>query len=173
MMLVNELPPSLADPTANIVSSKDKRTPRSIRHHESIQDLPVHPFATAQTFVPTSESHPFNRADAAAEFGLPVTDQAVPHPALIQLAADQNAGLSHRELVARQVERDRLEAEQKEERERKKKEAKEKEGTVVEKGRYQWRLMEAETGKVGIRYGVPHQDRKRGQHKVPKRVIVV
>ena len=44
------------------------------------------------------------------------------------------------------------------------------EETVVERGRWRWRVTEAETGKVGFRYGVPHEDRKKGQVKIPTRV---
>ncbi|TGZ84379.1 hypothetical protein EX30DRAFT_338911 [Ascodesmis nigricans] len=171
MMPVTHLPSHITDNASK--DSKDSNKPaRASRNHENIQELLVHPFSTAQAFIPASESHRFTREDAGKHFGLPATDDAVPHPSLIQLARDQNAKMDQRELVARQAERDRLEVEKKEEGERKKKEIAEKSGTVVENGRWQWRLQEAETGKVGIRYGVPHQDRKRGQYKVPRKVVV-
>lgn len=41
---------------------------------------------------------------------------------------------------------------------------------VLESGRWRWKIQEAETGKVGYRYGVPHEDRKKGQVKIPTKV---
>jgi hypothetical protein len=54
---------------------------------------------------------------------------------------------------------------------KKKKRQKEANKTVVVKGRWKWVLKGATTGRVGFRYGIPHQDRKKRQVKIPTRVI--
>ena len=41
---------------------------------------------------------------------------------------------------------------------------------VLDSGRWRWKFRNAETGKVGFRYGLPHEDRKKGQVKIPTRV---
>jgi len=139
--------------------------------HEGLQDMQSHPLSHRQTFVPVSESRTFTRADAGNEFGLPPTEESVPHPDLIILQREKSAGLDNTARVDMQRERDRQAMVRREEKERKEKERKEKNEMVVEKGRWAWRLTKATTGRVGFRYGVPHQDRKKGQVKIPTRVL--
>ena len=136
---------------------------------ENIQELQTHSLAGRQVFVPTSESREFTRADAGKEFGLPAADVMVPHPDLVTLAKEKNEGVLIHERIMRQGERDRLEKSRREaakeradERRRQKK--------VLEVGRWKWCLTEAETGKVGFRYGFPLPDRKKGHVKIPTHV---
>lgn len=136
--------------------------------HEGLQDMPSHPFSRRQAFVPVPESRAFTRADAGREFGLPPTEQAVPHPDLVKLQRERVDGLTGDERVAVQLQRDAAAA-QLAERDRQRTE-KRNQATVVEHGRWAWRLKPATTGSVGFRYGVPHQDRKKGQIKIPTHV---
>lgn len=150
--------------------------------HESINDLPVHTATTAQLWHPTSESREFTRADAATVFleGLKPADDRVPHPELHVMEKDRVAGmpLDERLTLARQR------AEQLEEKKAQagaRKQAWEaKNVTVIPKTRWDFKFTNfsvEEAGKngrghrgVGARYGVPHEDRKRGQIKLPTRV---
>jgi hypothetical protein len=139
--------------------------------HENLQDIPSHPFSHRQAFVPVSESRVYTRADAGAEFGLPPAEEVVPHPDLIMLHKEKSSGLGLNERIDRQRERDRRAASQREERERKEAAKQRDKGSLIEKGRWAWKLKEATTGAVGFRYGVPHQDRKKGQIKIPTKVL--
>ena len=139
--------------------------------HENIQELESHPLSHRQTFLPVSESRVFTRADAGKEFGLPPTEEAVSHPDLIHIHRDRIQGVELTERIAHQKERERLLRVQREEELRIKAEKKARMGTVVEQGRWVWKLTDATTGTVGHRYGVPHQDRKKGQVKIPTRVL--
>lgn len=142
------------------------------RRHEVVQALPAHPFAGRQAFVLTSESREFGRADAAEEFSLPTPEQAVPIPTAVLVKKDMNSGMSRDDAVALAKQRDQLELEKKRELMTKREEELKKTTKVVSSGRYKW-LIEAETGKVGFRYGVPHMDRKKGQVKIPTRVDAI
>ena len=73
----------------------------------------------------------------------------------------------------------RIEDAEREEKENARREREERETTRVMGARWEFRFrdVDVETGvregkgvRVGARYGVPHQDRKRGQIKIPKRV---
>lgn len=69
---------------------------------------------------------------------------------------------------------------EREEKLRRKREREERETIVVPGGRWEFRFQDVNIEKggkdmrgpngVGARYGVPHQDRKRGQIKIPTRV---
>lgn len=138
--------------------------------HDNIQELQSHPLSHRQIFLPVSEGRVFSRVDAGKEFGLPPTEEAVSHPDLVKLSRELKEGLDQTERVARQRERDRLEQAQRAEEALKAAEKAANSGIVIEQGRYAWRLTDAKTGIVGHRYGVPHEDRKKGQVKIPTRV---
>lgn len=157
--------------------------------HESINDLPVHPATVRQIFHPTSESRSFTRTDAATVFnpGLLPADERIPHPELIELARERSAGLSRDERVQRQRERLRKDEEARIAAETKFREREEKtvkkilpDGLGGHGGRWEWRFRDIrveDVGKdgrsstgTGWRYGVPHEDRKRGQVKIPTEV---
>ena len=152
--------------------------------HESINDLPVHKDTLRQVFLPVSESRHFTRVDAGKVFSptlLPADDR-IPHPELIQLERDRRSDMTAEERIAKH--REKLKAEQKEkedrERVRKAKEEREVKRIVPPQGRWEFRFRDVSVesvGKdgrdrrgVGARYGIPHEDRKRGQIKIPTRV---
>lgn len=138
--------------------------------HEPINDLPAHPLTHTQHFVPVSESRAFTRADAGAEFGLPPADELIPHPELITEEKEkmQNISADERRQRAEQKEQQEMAVKRAKEEERKKQQASQE--VILDSGRWNWKIQIAETGKVGFRYGVPHQDRKKGQVKIPTRV---
>ncbi|RPB03695.1 hypothetical protein L873DRAFT_1730644 [Choiromyces venosus 120613-1] len=136
---------------------------------ENIQELPIHSLAGRQVFVPTSESREFTRADAGKEFGLPPADVMVPHPDLVTLAKERFESVPLHERIARQEERDRLEKSWREA-EKVRADERKRQKKVLEVGRWKWCLKEAETGKVGFRYGFPLPDRKKGHVKIPTHV---
>lgn len=144
--------------------------PGVVPSHEAINELPVNPITHPQHFVPVSESRAFTRADAGAEFGIPAADKMIPHPELITEEREKMQGVLAEERRQWAIARESKEIEEKravdEEKRRKRKEKE----VVFERGRWRWRIQLAETGKVGYRYGIPHEDRKRGQVKIPTRV---
>ncbi len=91
-------------------------------------------------------------------------------------------GVGRDERIARQRERIRVEKEKRDAREAARKAREERDVTVVTKpgGRWEFRFREIrvdDVGKdgrgekgVGWRYGIPHEDRKKGQVKIPTRV---
>lgn len=150
--------------------------------HESINDLPVHAATTVQLWHPTSESRQFTRADAAQVFldGLLPADDRVPHPELHVLEKDRLAGVPREERLElakqRAEEADALRAAKE-----KKKATWEKYNVeVIPQSRWDFKFTNisvedaGKTGRghrgVGARYGLPHEDRKRGQVKLPTRV---
>ncbi|KAK3069631.1 hypothetical protein LTS18_000279 [Coniosporium uncinatum] len=149
--------------------------------HESINDVTVHPATRQQIFYPTSESRAFNRVDAGKAFdsALLPTDSRVPHPELIKLEKMRLDGYNDTERQRLAAEMFAAEREEtlKRERMRRDKEARE---TKVVKGKRGWDFKfqdisvervgkdgRSEKG-VGWRYGMPHEDRKPGQIKVPR-----
>lgn len=156
---------------------------RSIRAHESINDLTVHPATRQQLFYPTSESRQFNRADAAKAFSstLLPADKRIPHQNLLQIERwnvdptidmDQNKAMTRKMLDAQAVEKAAAEQKRLEWEARTKK--------TVQGRRWDFTFQDIsadEVGKdgrsrkgVGYRYGMPHTDRKRGEVKIPTSV---
>lgn len=152
--------------------------------HESINDLPVHPYTRTQIFVPTSESRAFTRADAAKAFspGLLPADERIPHPELIQIEKWRLEGLDRDARQKLMREKDEEAARRREEKEEKDRLWRERTQVVVQGRRWDFKFQDisvtAESvGKdgrgrhaVGLRYGMPHEDRKRGQVKIPTKV---
>ena len=152
--------------------------PGNLVPHESINDLPVHRDTLRQLFHPVSESRRFTRVDAGKIFSptlLPADDR-IPHPELVELAKANNNAAIREEKVIELRDRGRIEAAKKEEREARKRAAIQ----TVHSGRWDFRFEninvesvgrdERSLKGVGARYGVPHQDRKRGQIKIPRLV---
>ncbi|KAF2139116.1 uncharacterized protein K452DRAFT_198297, partial [Aplosporella prunicola CBS 121167] len=149
--------------------------------HEPIQDLPVHPATRQQIFYPTSESRHFTREDAAKVFArdLLPADKRIPHPDLVEAERDMIAGLSFEERVNKQRQRDQKRAEALQRAERKRAEKAARVSTVRAR-RWDFKFEEFSVdqvgtdgkspGGVGWRYGNPHNDRKRGLVKIPKKV---
>ncbi|OJD32271.1 ribosomal protein s35 mitochondrial protein [Diplodia corticola] len=149
--------------------------------HEPIADIPVHSATRQQLFYPTSESRHFTRADAAKAFApdLLPADQRIPQPGLVEVERDQLVGLSFDERVERQKERNARNAEE-QLRRKAKQAAKEARTQRVLGRRWDFKFQDfsvEQVGRdgrggagVGWRYGMPHEDRKRGQVKIPTRV---
>lgn len=150
--------------------------------HESINDLPVHPYTRQQIFYPTSESRQFTRADAAKVFSptLLPADERIPHPELIELERDNIKDISRPERIAKVQARDEKLRLEKEEKERRQREWQAKNLQTVDGQRWTFKFQNINVenagkdgrGKSGVgwRYGNPHQDRRRGLVKIPTTV---
>jgi hypothetical protein len=177
----------LATPYARAMQSMLPLTPYHpnvpTTQHESINDLPVHSATLRQAFHPVSESRHFTRTDAGRVFDpeLLPADARVPHPELVESAKDRLSGMGNTERVALQKERDEREKEREKQSEEDRRRFLERSVRRVEPvgGRWEFRFRDVRIDEVvgekdrrgvGARYGVPHQDRKRGQVKIPKRV---
>ena len=149
--------------------------------HEPINDLSVHPATRQQLFVPVAESRRFTRVDAGKAFDndLLPADARIPHPELVQAERELESGLSFEE--RRKLAEGRHEAEQESKRVAEAKKQKElKALKVVPQRRWDFVFKDVSveaagrSGKgahaEGWRYGVPHQDRKRGIPKIPTQV---
>ena len=153
------------------------------RGYEDINEVHVHGRTMQQLFVPTPESRPFTRVDAAKAFGpdtmLPIDDR-LPHPELIQLQRDLRAGKSHEEATL-EMEKGLRETEMRVASKEMAKRQRERDAVqTVDAGRFNLRVTDinvdhaGKDGKsrhgVGWRYGAPHRDRSAGEVKIPTRM---
>ena len=157
-------------------------TPYSVPH-ESINDLPVHRATETQIFHPVSESRHFTRRDAGKVFDsqLKPAEDRVPHTELVQLEKLRYEGIQEVERISLQSKKNAQEIENKKVLENKKKAKEAREIRKVETERSEFRFQDIRvesaggTGRskngVGVRYGMPHEDRKKGQIKIPRRVV--
>ncbi|KAL8838186.1 MAG: hypothetical protein Q9170_002229 [Blastenia crenularia] len=150
--------------------------------HESINDLPVHSATTTQLFHPVPESMHFNRKSAAKAFSrnlLPADDR-IPHPEMVELAKLEEESRGREDLLeARRKELEEEEAAIINQR-RQQSAAREAAAKKAENPRWLFRFEDVKVesvgkdgrakGGVGARYGIPPQDRKKGQIKIPTRV---
>ncbi|CAO2652147.1 Nn.00g004300.m01.CDS01 [Neocucurbitaria sp. VM-36] len=166
-------------PTTPYVDSSNKGKRPII--HEPINDLIVHPATRQQLFVPVAESRRFTRVDAGKAFdnNLLPADKRIPHPELVQAEKEIAIGLSFEE--RRRLAEERYEIEQKRKRDAERKKEEELRALkVVPQRRWDFVFKDVsveEAGRdgrgakaAGWRYGVPHQDRKRGIPKIPTKV---
>ncbi|KAG9681832.1 hypothetical protein KCU98_g13567, partial [Aureobasidium melanogenum] len=156
--------------------------PKKTISHESINDLPVHPYTRTQIFYPTSESRQFTRADAAKVFSptLLPADERIPLSELIDIEKDAINNLPREERTARILERTEKKMRAKEEKELKKREWEARNVKIVSNQRWNFRfesISVEDAGKdgrgsrgVGWRYGNPHHDREKGEIKLPTSV---
>ena len=174
----------LATPYARAVLSMLPQTPfdgTNIAFHESINDITVHKATLPQVFHPISESRHFSRADAGETFekGLLPPEKRIPHPQAVAIEKDRLEGTIFEERNSKNWEaadaRDR--ALEKVAARRREKEV--KATTIVQSGRWNFKFRDVVVDResvgrhvpgVGSRYGVPPQDRKKGQVKIPTRV---
>lgn len=150
--------------------------------HEPINDLPVHPATRQQLFVPVAESRHFTREDAAKAFDneLLPADERIPHPELVKVVRDEVAGFSNEERRARAEQRYLEVAEKKKKAEEAKRREELETKQTVPQRRWDFVFKDisvenaGRNGRdprgVGWRYGLPHQDRKKGQVKIPTKV---
>ena len=152
--------------------------------HESINDLPVHYATKKQIFHPVAESRHFSRSDAAQVFerGLLPAEDRIPHPELYDLEKWRREGVVPAERISRQREKNEEDAKRREKLQRLKEEKERLTVKRIETPRWEFKFQDIDTeivGKderdhrgVGARYGMPHEDRKKGQIKIPKKVVV-
>ena len=151
--------------------------------HESINDLPVHPATMQQIFYPTSESRAFTREDAGHAFktGLLPADKRIPHPELVELERMKNAKATKEEIKTTMLKRAQEELDMMECKKQKEKKREAKEVKVYHARKWDFKFsdfsLDETIGRnersrkgVGARYGFPHEDRKRGQVKIPTSV---
>ncbi|KAI9729837.1 MAG: hypothetical protein M1834_006586 [Cirrosporium novae-zelandiae] len=150
--------------------------------HEPINDLPTHPWTRPQIFHPVPESTYFTRTDAAKVFNrnLLPAEKRIPHPELIEMQKEMDAGLSVNERMLNASRREDKELGDKQQREERERREREEHTLKVQSPRWEFRFREVsveDVGRdgrshrgVGWRYGFPHQDRKGGQVKIPTRV---
>lgn len=146
---------------------------------EPVNEMHVHKLTQQQLYVPVAESREFTREDAAKAFHRKMLspDERTPHPELIQLAKDRDAGVDKKQSwktlfdKAKAVE-DALNAKVKA-----KRDEEERRTSRVDSGRFEFRFKDVNVdlagssgrgrGYVGMRYGVPFNDRKKGAVKIP------
>jgi hypothetical protein len=150
--------------------------------HESINDLVVHPATRQQLFVPVAESRQFTRVDAGKAFDndLLPADERIPHPELIAAEKDNLAGYSVSERQTRAQQRLEAQTAEKKRREEEKKQEELAGLKKVPQRRWDFVFQDisvdaaGRNGRdhrgVGWRYGLPHEDRKKGQVKIPTKV---
>ena len=150
--------------------------------HEGINDIPVHPATRHQLFISSSESRDFTRADAAKAFSnrlLPADDR-IAHPELVELTKWELKGYDRETRTRMMNEKDEEAAAIREAKERKQKEIEAKTRVTVPGRRWDFKFEDFSAekvgkngrgrGAVGLRYGMPHNDRKRGLYKLPTKV---
>ncbi|KAF2019833.1 hypothetical protein BU24DRAFT_419447 [Aaosphaeria arxii CBS 175.79] len=150
--------------------------------HEPINDLIVHPATRQQLFVPVAESRKFTREDAGKAFAndLLPADARIPHPELVQAEREIAEGLPRAQREQRAVERFQKEQAAKAAAEAAKKAEEARSRNVVPQRRWDYVFTDVSVeragkdgrgvGGVGWRYGFPHEDRKKGQVKIPTKV---
>lgn len=155
---------------------------RAPQVHESINDLPVHPYTRQQMFVPTSESRVFTREDAAKTFHptLLPADKRIPHPELIQIAKWELEGHPRETRQRMMREKDAEAASARAQKEQRQRDHEARTQVIVKGRRWDFKFQDVSAEKVGKdgrgrhaighRYGFALQDRKRGQVKIPTSV---
>ena len=159
----------------------------AITPHEPINDLPVHRATIRQIFHPVSESRQFNRVDAGRVFqrDLLPAEERIPHPEMVKLQQLQQTQRMHPHQSAaklREMVKAKEDAMELRRREWLLKEERQVRKVVPEgsAGRAEFRFRDIKVesvGKdgramegVGARYGFPHEDRKKGIIKIPRKV---
>ncbi|KAF2677475.1 hypothetical protein K458DRAFT_319668 [Lentithecium fluviatile CBS 122367] len=165
-------------PTTPHVKERGKRAIT----HEPINDLIVHPATRQQLFVPVAESRHFTRVDAGKAFdnNLLPADERIPHPELIAAEKDNIDGYSVSERQRRAQERLEAEMAEKNKKKEEKRQAELASTKTVPQRRWDFVFQDVSVDSVGRngrdpkgvgwRYGLPHQDRKKGQVKIPTKV---
>lgn len=149
---------------------------------EPINEIHVHGYTMQQLFVPTSESKQFTREDAAKAFHerMLSPDKRVPHPELVQMERDLLNGMSSEESYEKFKKSAMASEVTHANRRQWKAEQEEAKITSVQNGRYEFRFKDYDADvvggggrsrkAVGWRYGLPYEDRKKDQVKIPTSV---
>lgn len=154
-------------------------TPPAI--HEPINDLTVLPSTLPQIFWPVAESQHFTRVEAGKAFDnhLLPAEARIPHPQLYKIEKSIARGESREQASKEEwlkIQAKDVEAYTKIQNKTKKREAR---TTTVQTPRFEFKFEAVTVNKssvgrfvngIGQRYGVPPQDRKKGQIKIPTKV---
>lgn len=176
----------MAIPYANAVS---KMVPQKLHFpgqqntpHEPINDIHIHKWTMNQMFLPVAESHHFTRENAAKAFHnkLLPADKRSMHPQLISMEKRIAQGQDRKEAAEQFVADTREEEDRQAEEIQKWKDNEEMKTLRHNTARYEFRIKKVSVDDagalgrsrrgVGWRYGAQHQDRKRGQIKIPTSV---
>lgn len=144
---------------------------------EPINEMHVHSYTMQQLFIPTSESRRFTREDAAKAFHPTMlsADARTPHKEYIAHLKRVNGGMSEEE----SMERFQKEAKNAEAADTKRDldavEREKRMTTIVQGPRTEFRIKKMQVDDAGLdgrsrsgvgwRYGIPFEDRKKGQMK--------
>lgn len=155
-------------------------TKNPVTPHENINDLLVHPRTRQQIFYPASESRQFTREDAAKAFDnkLLPADKRIPLPMLIDIEKWTIQGLERSERQKLQRERDAQAKDNALQKQTKHAAWEARTQRVVPGRRWDFKFQDISAERVGkdgragasvpgARYGMPHEDRKRGMVKIP------
>ncbi|KAK7742686.1 hypothetical protein SLS63_000251 [Diaporthe eres] len=155
---------------------------KPIQALEPINEIHVHGYTMQQLFVPTSESRHFTREDAAKAFHHTMLspDERVPHRELVEMERRVKDGMKEKESWT-QFKREAKKSE--DDRDLKvltMAEKEKKNTTTVTTGRFDFRIKSISAddvgkdgrarGGVGWRYGIPFEDRKKNQVKIPTKI---
>ena len=149
--------------------------------HEHINDLPVHKATLNQVFHPVAESRHFTRIDAGSVFekGLLPADRRIAHPELVAIEKARLEGKIEEAIQKEEWSAAETQDIAQKEIKGKWKREKERATRTIQNGRWEFKFQnvvvdKASVGRhvpgIGSRYGVPAQDRKKGQVKIPKGV---
>ena len=150
--------------------------------HEPINDLVVHPSTLPQVFWPVAESQHFTRVEAGEAFGdkLLPAEVRIPHPQLYAIAKGVAGGKFlevAKEEAWNNIQKADIQAKTRLMAKIKDQEAR---TTTIQSPRWAFKFEDVvvdtkSTGRyangIGARYGIPHDDRKKGLIKIPTKVI--
>lgn len=146
---------------------------------EPIHEQHVHKLTMQQLYVPVSESREFSREDAAKAFhrSMLSPDKRSPLPELIKLQKSHLEGVPLAEGWKTFLDETRAEEDAVVAKEKAKRAEAERRTSRVSSGRFEFRFKDVNIdvagstgrgrGAIGIRYGVPYNDRRKGAVKIP------
>lgn len=149
---------------------------------EPINEIHVHGYTMQQLFVPTSESREFTREDAAKAFHHTMlsADDRIPHKELVEHYQRLKEGMTPKDSRKKFVEATKLSQQRDEARDGAVGERERKITTTVDSDRFEFRFKKMtvdDVGRdgrsragVGWRYGIPFEDRKKNQIKIPTKI---
>jgi hypothetical protein len=149
---------------------------------EPINEIHVHGYTMQQLFVPTSESRHFTREDAAKAFHHTMLspDKRVPHRELVEMERRVKDGMKEKESWDQFKKEAKMSEHERDSRVLAMAEKDKMDTTTVTTDRFEFRIksMSADdVGKdgrsragVGWRYGIPFEDRKKNQVKIPTKI---
>lgn len=142
----------------------------------------MHSYTMQQLFVPTSESREFTREDAAKAFHHTMlsADDRIPHKELVDYHTRVKEGMTPRQSREKFIAEARRSQALDEARDAAVEVREKKMTTAVMTDRYEFRFKKMTVDDVGLdgrsrrgvgwRYGIPFEDRKKNQIKIPTRI---